>query len=122
MVIVDDCMMVDVLVMVMMVGGLEVGDFLVKNVKVDVLWIVGWNDDIVFLYIKGFLFVFEIEMFEDLVMIWFMFGVILIIFVVVFIGMLVGVIFSNCCIKGFCGGFVVFKDGDGKLLCEICES
>lgn len=38
------------------------------------------------------------------------------------IGMAVGVIFSNRCIKGSCGGLSQFQAEDGKSACELCST
>ncbi len=44
------------------------------------------------------------------------------IFGIAIIGMAVGVIFSNRCIKGSCGGLSQFQSEDGKSACELCST
>jgi FAD:protein FMN transferase len=44
------------------------------------------------------------------------------IFGIAIIGMAVGVIFSNRCIKGSCGGLSQFQSEDGQSACELCST
>ena len=44
------------------------------------------------------------------------------VFAVALLGMAVGVIFSNRCIRGSCGGLATFRDDQGRSMCEACST
>ncbi|QDU56088.1 FAD:protein FMN transferase [Aeoliella mucimassa] len=44
------------------------------------------------------------------------------VFGIAVIAMAVGVIFSNRCVKGTCGGLANMQDGNGKTACELCSN
>ncbi|MCA9241141.1 MAG: hypothetical protein KDA37_13115 [Planctomycetales bacterium] len=50
------------------------------------------------------------------------FVVTLVVFGIALAGMAVGVILSNRCIKGSCGGLAGFKDEHGNSICEACTN
>lgn len=43
-------------------------------------------------------------------------------FAIALVGMAVGVIFSNRCLKGTCGGLANMKDEQGHSVCEACTN
>ncbi len=48
--------------------------------------------------------------------------IVLAVFVLAFAGMALGVILSNRCIKGSCGGLSNLRDEQGNSLCESCTT
>lgn len=47
---------------------------------------------------------------------------VVVIFGLAILGMAVGVIFSNRCLRGSCGGLGAMRDEQGRSLCEACTT
>lgn len=44
------------------------------------------------------------------------------VFLIAFLGMAIGVILSNRCLKGSCGGLSTMTDEHGRSMCESCTT
>jgi hypothetical protein len=44
------------------------------------------------------------------------------VFALALTGMAIGVILSNKCIKGSCGGLANMRDAEGRSICEACTN
>jgi len=46
----------------------------------------------------------------------------IVVFAVALTGMAIGVILSNKCLKGSCGGLANMRDSEGQSICEACTN
>ena len=55
-------------------------------------------------------------------MLWTTILITLAVFIIALTGMAIGVILSNRCLKGSCGGLANMRDSEGRSICEACTN